>query len=41
MWHDPVFIRSELDDLELLTAVPVMTVLAIGIALAINVGTEK
>jgi ABC-type sugar transport system permease subunit len=41
LWHDPVFIRSVLDNLKLLTAVPVMTVLAIGIALAINAGYRR
>ena len=41
LWHDPVFIRSVLDNLKLLTAVPIMTVLAIGIALAINAGYRR
>src|SRR5262249_65496 len=41
LWPHPVFIRSVLDNLKLRTAVPVMTVLAIGIALAINAGYRR
>jgi ABC-type sugar transport system permease subunit len=36
LWQDPVFVQSLLDNLKLLATVPVMTVLALVIALIIN-----
>jgi ABC-type sugar transport system permease subunit len=36
LWQDPVFIQSVLNNLKLLTTVPIMTVLALAIALTLN-----
>ncbi len=38
--HDPVFVRSVVNNLKLLLTVPVMTVLALAIALALNSGVR-